>query len=153
MSDLHRLIYYSRNRIPGDTPQIAQEIAKLLASSRRNNAASGITGALIFNSGIFAQVLEGKRGDIEATFERIQRDPRHGEVEVLAFAPEHKRGFSSWAMAFVGQSREGEAVFGHLGNLTGFEQKHMEGERIFRILHTIAIEEERHAARAPAATH
>lgn len=143
---LHRLVYYSRNRIPGAPAEIASQIDAILAASRRNNAMIGVTGALIFNSGIFAQVLEGSRHDIEATFERIQRDERHGDVQVLAFEETAGRAFPSWSMAFVGRSLEGQNIFGKIGDSTGFEQKRLEGERVFEIMRTIALDEEARAA-------
>ena len=145
-SDLYRLVYYSRNRIPGTPAEVAAEIDSILAASQRNNSGVGVTGALIFNAGIFAQVLEGTRRDIESTFERIQRDERHGEVQVLALEEVQGRGFPSWSMAFVGRSREGQNLFSEIGAATGFEAKRMESERIFGILRTIAMDEEDRAA-------
>lgn len=90
---LHRLVYYSRNRMSGTPPEIAAGVDQILATSQRNNALVEVTGALIFNSGVFAQILEGPRRAVEQTFERIQRDPRHGEVLVLAFEPVTTRAF------------------------------------------------------------
>jgi hypothetical protein len=144
--DLHRLVYYSVNRIRGSSEEIAGSIAEILASSQANNARVGLTGALIFNAGIFAQVLEGRLGEIEKTFERIQRDVRHGDVQVLAFEQVAARGFPSWSMGFVGQSRHAEDILGQIGRDTGFEAKRLEGERIFQIMHDIAIDEESRAA-------
>jgi hypothetical protein len=141
-SGLHRLVYYSRNRITGTPAEVAAEVDAILASAQRNNSLIDVTGALIFNAGIFAQVLEGARRDIEVTFERIQRDERHGDVQVLAFEEVESRGFPSWSMAFVGRSREGQNLFAHIGEATGFEAKRMEGGRIFRIMCAIAMEEE-----------
>jgi hypothetical protein len=145
-SDLHRLVYYSRNRIQGTPAEVPAEMDAILASAQRNNSPINVTGALIFNAGIFAQVLEGTRHNIELTFERIQRDPRHGDVHVLAFEEVPNRGFPAWSMAFVGRSREGQNLFGHIGEITAFEAKRMEGERIFEIMRAIAIEEELRAA-------
>jgi Sensors of blue-light using FAD len=145
-SSLHRLVYYSRNRIPGTPVELTAEVDAILASAQRNNELVHVTGALIFNAGIFAQVLEGIRHDIELTFERIQRDPRHGDVQVLAFEEVQNRGFPSWSMAFVGRSREGQNLFGHVGEETAFEARRMEGERIFEIMRAIAVEEEARAA-------
>jgi hypothetical protein len=145
-SDLNRLVYYSRNRIPGTPAEVVAAVDAILASAQRNNSQLGVTGALIFNAGIFAQVLEGSRHDIELTFERIQRDARHSDVEVLAFEEVQNRQFPSWSMAFVGRSREGENFFGHISEATGFEARRMEGERIFEIMRAIAIEEEARAA-------
>jgi len=145
-SDLYRLVYHSRNLISGIPTQIAAEVAKILEASQRNNSQVAVTGALIFNTGMFAQVLEGARKDIEATFEQIQRDERHGDVEVLAFEEAQSRGFASWSMAFVGRSLENENLFAHIGRDTGFEAKRLEGEHIFRIMHDLAIDEETRAA-------
>jgi hypothetical protein len=145
-SDLNRLVYYSRNRISGTSAEVAAGVDAILASAQRNNSQLCVTGALIFNGGIFAQVLEGSRRDIELTFERIQRDERHSDVEVLAFEEVQNRQFPSWSMAFVGRSREGENLFGHISEATGFEARRMEGERIFEIMRAVAIEEEARAA-------
>ena len=145
MSDLYRLVYYSRNCIKGTPDQVAAGVDAILHSAWRNNASLGVTGALIFNAGIFAQVLEGCRQDVKATFERIQDDPRHSDVRVLAFEQAPHRGFPAWSMAFVGSSREGEDLFGHIGDATDFRAERMQGERVFEILHRIAIEEETHA--------
>ena len=65
-SDLYRLVYYSVNRVAGETPVVSAEIGAILAKSQSNNAQAGITGALIFNNGIFAQVLEGARIELVA---------------------------------------------------------------------------------------
>jgi len=145
-SDLHRLVYYSKNRISGDDAELATSVAAILAASQANNASVQITGALIFNSGIFAQVLEGGLSEVEKTFERIQRDARHGDVQVLAFDKTTSRGFPSWSMGFVGNSRKDQAVFGEIARDSGFEAKRLEGERIFEIMHRIALEEEQRAA-------
>lgn len=143
---LHRLVYASRNRIAGGADATAAEMQAILAASRRNNVAAGVTGALIFNRGIFAQVLEGARAEVEATFERIQRDDRHGQVQVLALETVALRAFANWSMAFIGRSREGQDLFGHLGAATGFEAQRLEGERVFAIMQAIALEEEARAA-------
>lgn len=140
--DLCRLIYYSQNRMPGAPPHATAEIDAILAASQRNNARVNVTGALIFNSGIFAQVLEGNSAEIESTFERIQRDPRHGDVQVLAFGPVQGRSFPSWSMAFIGRSQINQELFGHISQATGFQAKRLEGERVFGIMQAIALDEE-----------
>eukprot|EP01035_Chromulina_nebulosa_P036603 gene36602-biopygen24079 len=88
---LYRLAYYSRNRIPGGISEIAAEVNAILAVAQRFNAQFNITGALIFNSGIFAQILEGARTDVEQLFERVKTDRRHGKVQLLAFEPISQR--------------------------------------------------------------
>lgn len=59
-NDLYHLVYYSRNRIPAGA-DLHAEIDSILKASQRNNSRAQVTGALIFNKGVFAQVLEGTR--------------------------------------------------------------------------------------------
>ena len=138
---LSRLVYYSRNLIPEGSDMHA-EVEGILAASRRNNAAVGVTGALMFNAGCFAQVLEGNRDAVEATFERIQQDERHGDVSVLAFDEVADRAFGEWSMGFVGASRHGAASFGGMGARSGFDLGKINGDALFKLLHDLALEEE-----------
>jgi hypothetical protein len=98
---IFKIVYCSRNLIAGDDQARTAEIEHILESARRNNSKAGVTGALLYSSGFFAQALEGPRGEIEVIFERIQRDPRHGDVTVLESDYEPKRNFSAWTMAYV----------------------------------------------------
>jgi hypothetical protein len=143
---LYRLVYVSRNRIPGTPAEVLSEVEAILATSQRTNAALNITGALIFNSGIFAQVLEGARQDIEPLIERILCDRRHGEPQVLMFDQVDERAFPDWSMGFIGRSREDENLFAHVGLASGFEESRLTGDRIFDLMRTIALEERPHAA-------
>ena len=80
---VYRTLYCSRNFVAGDAAQRKAEISHILTAARFNNSRKGVTGALLFNSGYFAQVLEGPREAVEQIFEKIQRDDRHGDVTVL----------------------------------------------------------------------
>ena len=144
--DLYRLVYYSRNAIVGDAATLASAITSILAKSQANNERVGVTGALMFNSGCFAQVLEGSRSAIEDVFERIQQDDRHGEVSLLAFDPAPVRAFQNWSMGFVGASVDDAARYGVLVKESGFDPARMTGEALFETLHGLALEEERTSA-------
>jgi hypothetical protein len=139
---LQRLVYYSRNAIPGTEQGCRHEIEQILATSRRNNRAAGVTGALMFNTGCFAQILEGPLAAIEATFERIQRDRRHAEVLLLDLSPITARGFASWSMAFVGSSPEDARRFACIAGQHRFDPARLVGERLFELLHRRVLEEE-----------
>ncbi len=145
MSDLHRIVYYSRNRLLGAPEAIADQIRSILALSQRNNAPVGVTGALMFNSGCFAQVLEGPQAAIEATFERIQQDERHSDVSLLDFSSTPHRFFPNWSMAFVGASHADRAAFAQIGPQSGFDPSKMTGERLHEVLYALALEEEQAA--------
>lgn len=101
-SALHSLAYFSRNAIDGSADTVRAQIAQILASARRKNAERGVTGALLFSDGCFAQVLEGRREDIEDVFETIQCDPRHNDVTILHLHEVDRRSFGAWSMAFGG---------------------------------------------------
>ena len=114
MNELYRLVYTSRNLLVGDEDARVSAVAEILARSQANNARVGVTGALLFNGGYFAQVLEGPRVAGEATFERIQRDPRHSDVAVLQCEPVEERGFPHWSMSFIGHSPRGRALWAEI---------------------------------------
>lgn len=92
-TDLYRLVYYSRNTVMGLEEEVRTTVDQILATSQRNNAAAGVTGALMFTDGLFAQVLEGQQAAIETVFERIQLDDQHSEVRLLSFGPTDVRVF------------------------------------------------------------
>ncbi|MEE7470226.1 blue light sensor protein [Methylobacterium oryzae] len=142
MSDLYRLVYASKNLLQGPEPEAMAAVRQILDASQRNNAALDVTGALMFNAGVFAQVLEGPRRGVEATFERIQRDLRHDDVTVLQCGPAESRGFANWSMAFVGESRSGQARFSGLATESGFDLARLDGDRVFAMLHSLVLEEE-----------
>jgi len=146
--DLFRLVYYSSNTIMGLDEEVRASVDQILAASRRNNALVGVTGALMFTDGLFGQVLEGRREVVEAVFERIQLDERHGEVQLLSFAPIEARAFPEWAMAYVGASELGVSRFGHYASTSGFDVAAADGNAMTAHLHALLIDEERLMLRA-----
>jgi Sensors of blue-light using FAD len=143
MSDsLYRLVYLSRNEIEGDSVEIRTEIEEILAMSRINNAKVEVTGALMFNSGCFAQVLEGPQGAVQETFERIQCDFRHSRVELLMFEPVEERGFKTWSMAYVGADKTSIEEFADIAAGTDFDEDRVSGRRIYELLHEHLMEAE-----------
>lgn len=139
---IHRLVYYSRNHIAHDQALFASNIQKILEKSRINNQRDEITGALLFNAGCFAQVLEGPLDKVEAAFERIQQDERHGDVSLLALDPISRRSFPNWAMGFIGTSDIQAKYFAGIGASTGFDPSRLSGDEIHALLRDLAIEEE-----------
>ena len=103
---IYKLVYCSRNEIQGSLPEVSAEINRILAASRKHNPAANVTGALLFNRGLFAQVLEGPVEKVEVIFERIQQDIRHGEVTVLQTGFSESRDFPEWSMAFASTEAE-----------------------------------------------
>lgn len=99
-----RLIYRSHSRIPDASER--QELGDILRTARANNAAAGLTGALLLYNNWFAQVLEGPEDKVMTLFERIRADKRHDAVEIRQQSPAAPRLFTRWAMANVGEHNE-----------------------------------------------
>ena len=142
MDDLYRLVYTSRNLLPGIEAEMSAVIVEILKTSQDNNLRAGVTGALLFNKGAFAQVLEGPYRAIEETFERIQRDERHGDVTVLQCGHAAERCFGNWSMAFVGCSPHGRQQWNDLAEQSGFDVTRMDGDAVFGMLQGLVLEEE-----------
>ena len=151
MTDLYRLVYTSRNFMEGGEEEQKAAVAGILAVSKRNNARVGVTGALLFNRGSFAQVLEGSKAAVETTFERIQRDTRHSDVAVLQCEPVTARAFPNWSMGFIGDSPRGRALWTEVARATDFDLSRLEGNVLFMTLLRIVKEEEGQAAPAQSA--
>jgi len=78
------------------------QIRTILSEANAFNASVGITGQLIYRGGIFLQLLEGERGDVEQLLGRILLDyKRHENLKVLLKQPMKKRIFPDWSMAYV----------------------------------------------------
>jgi Sensors of blue-light using FAD len=140
--DLHRLVYYGRNRAGSAPDGMAIEIDGILASSRRNNVSVDVTGALMFNAGCFAQVLEGPKAAVMHTFERTQQDERHGDVSVLSFGPVTARAFDRWSMGFVGGSIPDSERYHTVAGDSGYDPSRMTGDALFETLRRLMLEEE-----------
>ena len=75
-------------------------LADILQSAVRHNQHDGVTGMLLYAEGNFLQVMEGEPGTVQATFERIRKDPRHRNVTVLLEEALDQRHFSQWSMGY-----------------------------------------------------
>ena len=102
-NDLYTLAYFSRNAIEEAGGDLTIEIRNILEIARQRNSEANVTGALMFSSGCFAQVLEGPLDAVEIIFESILRDRRHHRIAVLYLKPTESRNFSDWSMAFAGR--------------------------------------------------
>jgi hypothetical protein len=106
-----RLIYYSENQIVRGEVSVLGQLSSILRSANRNNRASGLTGALIFDELWFIQVLEGKREAVWRTFQRICEDERHANVVLVEMREVDERRFGNWWMGFATRDDGTEATF------------------------------------------
>lgn len=140
MTELYRVLYCSRNRIAGTGDVVATDISGILAASRKNNFHDGLTGALLFSDGCFAQVLEGPLNAIEGAFERIQCDERHSEVTVLMSGPIDKRDFPDWSMGSSGTPKPGSALSG-VALVEAFSGHSSAGDGVLDMLKAVVVRE------------
>ncbi|WP_420134848.1 BLUF domain-containing protein [Rhodopseudomonas sp.] len=136
----YRCIYWSRNRVDGTADDIDAAIRSILVSARRNNRLLGVTGALAFDRGLFAQLLEGEIRAVEMVFEKIQRDERHGDIQVVIFGPAPERAFPAWPLAFLGRSQEEHRRFAEAGDEAGASAERPDARRLLDIVRTLAVD-------------
>lgn len=95
---LYNVVYCSRAAAGVDDAAVE----RIIAASRRHNPARGITGLLVFGSGIFFQWLEGPRDNVVELMATLKTDPRHENVVSLSTTEEvRERLFPDWDMELV----------------------------------------------------
>jgi hypothetical protein len=95
---IHHIVYCSQAAQHMDK----EALEKLIVTARHNNPRLGITGLLVFGSGIFFQWLEGPRDNLTNLFKVISADPRHADVVLLTKEDEFReRLFPNWDMELV----------------------------------------------------
>ena len=95
---LHNIVYCSRATAGVDDAAVA----RIIEVSKRANPERGITGLLVYGSGIFFQWLEGPRDNVTALLNLLKTDPRHDSVVVFSESEEvRERLFPDWDMELV----------------------------------------------------
>lgn len=91
-----QLIYASRA-----TPGLRHEhLERIGHSAWRHNAEHGITGALLFGSGMFLQLLEGGEDLVQGVFRhRVRAASQHEMITILHEGFASKRTAEQWNMA------------------------------------------------------
>lgn len=88
-----------------------EDLQELLDHSRRSNAANGITGALVYEEGIFLQILEGDQDLLNDLMAKIRQDVRHESVIVLQEGEVPAAVFGGWKMAYVSATAKQVAMW------------------------------------------
>jgi hypothetical protein len=93
--DVRQMLYVSNTRRNCSET----ELNAILTVARAANTGRNITGMLLYLEGAFMQVLEGDDQAVSETFERIKRDPRHWDAQIL-LDRHGPRAFGEWSMGF-----------------------------------------------------
>ena len=95
---LYNVVYCSRAAEGIDDAAVNS----IIETARRWNPAQGITGLLVFGSGIFFQWLEGPRDNVTQLMANLKKDPRHQDIVPLSAIEEvRERLFPDWDMELV----------------------------------------------------
>lgn len=79
----------------------SRELREIVAYSGPRNRVDGITGCLVLDGGLFAQVLEGPEAAVHACMQRVVKDSRHSDLRVVWESPIDACVFPDWTMGGV----------------------------------------------------
>jgi hypothetical protein len=79
------------------------EVNRLIEAAQRHNLTCGITGVLVFGSGVFFQWIEGPAAEVRRLIASLHVDPRHYDIVALDQSEERReRLYEGWQMERVG---------------------------------------------------
>lgn len=109
MSTFVRLVYASTcTSIPAN---IRDDLSDILNQCESFNESRDICGVLYYGSGYFFQCIEGPKSEVANLYEKLLKDPRHKEVNLLKLEDVHHRRFSHWCMKYVMHDAAVQAFF------------------------------------------
>jgi hypothetical protein len=113
----YRLVYSSEA-----TAEMGRaDLEQMLEESRLRNVKRGITGVLVYTDGVFLQVLEGERDDVDDLMTSLRRDPRHRNVTVIHEGEIDRPAFPTWRMACLSPRPDEVAGWAGLEGTTSIE--------------------------------
>lgn len=77
-----------------------EELDRLLLAARTNNAATDVTGVLLYGDGRFFQYFEGGSADVAQVYARIRDSKMHQDMVELEYRQIPQRLFRKWFMGF-----------------------------------------------------
>lgn len=78
------------------------EVGHIIEFSQRRNVARGITGVLVFGSGVFFQWIEGPPAEVQKLIASLHGDSRHYDiVELDRSVEKRERLYPGWEMERV----------------------------------------------------
>ncbi|MBF0421141.1 MAG: BLUF domain-containing protein [Magnetococcales bacterium] len=89
-----RLTYYSKSI----RPLLPSDIEQIFRVSHHNNKILNITGFLLYSNNVFLQCLEGPREAVNQLYQKIYKDDRHDDCNIVLISEEKERIFGPWSM-------------------------------------------------------
>lgn len=77
------------------------DLKDIMEKSEKNNLPVGISGMLCYGNNKFLQILEGERQAVSETYEKILKDERHENSQLIEFVEIESRLFTNWSMKVV----------------------------------------------------
>jgi hypothetical protein len=114
----------------------------LLDAARSKNQRLNITGALISQAGVFAQVLEGPQQSVEHVLGLVQHDDRNSNVTVALHGPEAERVFPRWSMAFGDGEESGGLPVAQVAIDAVLAKQEGAGENLLALQRTLVVHED-----------
>ena len=110
--ELKRLIYFSAFSLsfPVTDQGEAEEIKRIVDSSKRNNGKLNITGLLLVHQRWFLQVLEGTLQAVDEIYDRIRGDARNEDVTLIHLGPVSECAFPDWSMCACRLSKVNDEI-------------------------------------------
>jgi len=103
---LVRLLYVSQPVGPITTTVTTSILEKSSVYNKKEN----ITGLLCQGTGLWMQVLEGERHQVNVLYSRIMASRHHHNIELLSMEEITHRQFGQWSMALVHLSKDDPMV-------------------------------------------
>jgi len=114
---LLQLIYTSRTTeaLTGKT------MTSIIADSRRNNGAAGITGALCYANESYIQCLEGESSVVNELYRKLQGDTRHTDFKIRKCVEVAHRRFEAWSLGYFSYGEEISKLFVARSKIVSFD--------------------------------
>lgn len=91
------------------------EIGLIVEAAKKNNARLNITGVLFFGNNYFLQILEGPRHHINILYNKIVKDERHTNMQVLELREIGSRCFPEWTMKYMRSPSVAAKIYREVG--------------------------------------
>lgn len=98
---LVQLIYTSHLIIDTNDAHGWSRLMDIVSAARERNRQHAISSLLLVSNSDVAQIIEGERDAVLATFRRILCDPRHGDTTLIDMRVTQERHFAADPLAFT----------------------------------------------------